>query len=358
HALYLAVMTGVLINFILRPFLPTILDLVNTNPQIVQPVLEYMDVRLMASPWVFVSFGLVSFLRGLGDMKTPAIVSIVIILINVPLTYAFVFGFGPIPAMGVKGAAISTIIAQGIECLMYFAVVLNRKNHAKYKTRRLVHPSLSTYKKYLSLSLPVGVAWGLEQTGWLVFGFYIASLSKEAAAANAIVYQFMGFAFMFALAFSIATTTLVGQYLGAKNQEAAKITATHSIRLSVVVLGILGVLFFLLRYPIANAFSSDTDVIQIAANLFIFGVVYQLFDALNIVSAGALRGAGDTRFPMIVMLGIIWCVLIPLVFVFGEVMQWGIYGAWTAASIAIIGMGIVFYIRFRRGKWLNIHIVS
>ena len=348
HTIFLAFITGLLSLLLLVP-LWDLLGFIGINPAFIHETYDYVRIRLMAAPYLFVSYALLSYLRGLGDMKTPAIVSAITVSINVPLTYVFTFGLWNIPAFGVAGAAIGTVIAQGVELCLYAFVVFGQKNHRLCQTRQITKPLLSTYRGFLKVSLPVGLSWALEHYGWLVFGAYIGRLSKEEAAANAIIQVFMNIAFMPGLAISIAATTLVGQYVGAKNTQSAEKTAYYSMFMAMGCLVSLGLIFCVFRYLLASFFSGDANVIEITANLFCIGAIYQVFDAMGATTAGALRGAGDTRFPMVIQIVSIWLVMIPLVFYLGR--MWGVYGAWIACAVAIAVMGICYYLRFRTGKW-------
>ena len=358
HVLPASFIVGGICALTLNPLVMWILMAMGTNPEIIGDAYAYMSIRIYASPIVFVSFALLSFLRGIGDMKTPAIVTGIAVIINIPLTYIFTFGWMGIPAYGAAGAAIGTVLSQAVEMLLYAYVVMHRKNADRYMTRKFVRLKLKTYAEFCKVSLPVGVCWGIEHAGWVIFGLYIASLSKEDAAAHAIVQSFMNLAFMPGLAISIAATTLVGQYLGAGNPKSAEKSARYSVRMSMGALVSLGLIFFILRYIIADGFSDDPAVIQIAANLFIFVAVYQVFDAMGVTLSGALRGAGDTRFPMFIMLGCIWLVMVPLVYILGDVCGFGLYGAWSAGSLAIILMGLCYYARFKTGKWKTMGLMS
>lgn len=356
HMLYLAVGIGVLCAVFINPFVEFLLVQTGTNPEIFDSAMAYVSVRMWVCPIMFVAFTLISFLRGIGDMKTPAIVSSLIVLANIPLTYIFAFGLGPIPAFGVAGAAIGTVISQGIEVLMYGCVVFGRKNAPKYMTRKFVQPELCEYKNICRIALPVGVCWAIENWGWMIYGLYITRLPKEQSAANGIVQVFMNAAWMPGLAISIATTTLVGQYMGAGNVKSAMKSANYAILMAMGCLVSLGIIMFLLRYPIAESFSDDAGVIDVTVKLFYFVVVYQVFDAAGVTTSGALRGAGDTRFPMIISFVCIWGVMLPLMFGLDKFFELGIYGAWAAASTCIIVCGIFYYIRFKRGKWKQMHI--
>lgn len=351
HVIWIALILGILSAFILPPIVHALLIFMNTNPDIFDGVYNYMRFRIYAAPWAFVSYALISFLRGIGDMKTPAIVSFIVVFINIPLTYVFTFGFGSIPAFGVVGAAIGTIISQAIEMLLYLRVVFGKKNAEQFNTRQLPGISKDFLKNFTIVSLPIGFSWAMEQYGWLLFGLYIGSLPKEQSAASAIVSVFMNIAWMPGLAISIAATTLVGQYMGAKNIATAEQSAKYSTIMSVICLVSLGFLFFLFRYPIAHLFSDNAEVIPIAANLFFFLIIYQVFDAMGTTTAGALRGAGDTRFPMVITLVCIWGLMLPGVYFMNKYTDWQIYGAWGVCSFAVMIMGLLYYLRFKGGKW-------
>lgn len=386
--LYLALGIGILCAVFMNPIVYQLLVAMGTNPDIFEGTYDYMRIRMLVCPVMFIAFTFLSFLRGIGDMKTPAIVSIITVLINIPLTYVFAFGYGCIPAYGVAGAAIGTILSQGIEMLLYAGVVLNRKNAAQFGTRHpvcfpcvfsrarskrkaaqadvfsqeacvhhcFVSPIPQGYRKIAKIALPVGVCWAIENYGWILYGLYITTLPKEQSAANAIVQMFMHVAWMPGLAISIATTALVGQYLGANNVRSAEKSANYAIIMSIGCLVTISILLFLLRYAIANAFSTDSEVIRITVNLFYFAIVYQVFDAAGVTTSGALRGAGDTRFPMLISFLSIWGIMIPLMFYLDKVHHLGIYGAWASCSFAIIVCGCLYYARFKRGKWKNMKV--
>lgn len=357
HSVGIALIFGVLTIIVVIPLVWQLLVFMQTNGEIIDDAFRYMKVRLLAAPIVYASFAFVSFLRGIGDMKTPAITALVTVAANIPLTYIFTFGLGPIPAYGVTGAAIGTILSQLIELLCFMKVVLNKKHGMQYKTRQWYKPELSVLKAFFAVSLPIGISWAIEHVGWAAFGLFIGSLDKESAAAHAIVQVFMNLVFMPGLAISIAATTLVGQFMGAGNVKSAEKSAYYSIWICLGFLLGIGAIIFVCRYWIAEGFSTDAKVIQICANLFCFGIAYQVFDGIGVPSMGALRGAGDTRFPMLLMFLCMWGLMIPLVYLFGRYLGYGVYGAWGAMCISCMMMGLGSFGRFRRGLWKSMGVI-
>ncbi|MFA5624523.1 MAG: MATE family efflux transporter [Bradymonadales bacterium] len=351
HAIALTIPCLPIVFLGINPLTEFMLDFFGTNPEIMPHAKEYMKIRLFAASYLFAGFVGLSFLRGIADMRSPAIITFIALLANVPLTYVMSFGYGPIKAMGVSGAAYATIIAQGIETLLYFAVIWGPKNAKHYFTRKIPRLDLKLIRRFLYVSFPIGVSWSLENVGWLSFTLFVATQTKEALAANTIVIQLLNLSFMPGIALSIAAATLVGQCLGANDPKNARRATNYAILLAVAIMGSIGLLCLVFREPIAGLFTNDPEVIQIAGTLFIFGAVYQVFDAVSLVSSGALRGAGDTRFPMAVSIVAIWFGLVPGVFFVGATLGYGIYGAWAAATAIIVLLGVIYYARYRQGKW-------
>lgn len=358
HAALLTIPCIPVVLFLITPFAEYVLKVVNTNPEVLPQATAYLKIRLYTAPFLFVGSVALSFLRGIGDMKSPAIITFIALLTNVPFTYVLSFGAGPIPAMGVEGAALGSVIAQVVETALYIYVVLRQKNHTLYNTRTIPNLDFAIFRRFIVVSLPIGVTWILENLGWIAFTLFVATLSKEALAAHTIAYQLLNLSFMPGLALSVTAATLVGQYLGANDPKNARRCANYSLGLAIGIMGSIGLLCLLLRYPIAYLFSGDHQVVSIAAKLFVFGSIYQIFDAINLTSSGALRGAGDTRFPMVVSIVAIWFILVPSIYFFGKTLNYGIYGAWCAATGVIMLLGLVYFIRYHRGKWESMRVLS
>ncbi len=192
--------------------------------------------------------------------------------------------------------------------------------------------------------------------GWTVFGVFVSTLGDTDLAAHNIVRRLMHLSFLPGAALGVAATTLVGQYIGAGDTKSAERSAKTAILIGMAIMGSAGLLFFLFRVELARLFSHDPAVVEIAANLFIFGAFFQLIDAVGTVSSGAIRGAGDTRWPLVVSLLMSWLFFVPSIFILGKVLGMGIYGAWTGSTIYICILGSLLFWRFRSGKWKSIQI--
>jgi Na+-driven multidrug efflux pump len=157
---------------------------------------------------------------------------------------------------------------------------------------------------------------------------------------------------------SIATTTLVGQYLGAGDKDAAKRSAYNSLRIVIAFMGTMGILFFVFRTQLIGLFNPDPAVIAMGATLLIYAAIFQAFDGTGLVCAGILRGAGDTRWPSLVSIGVAWGVFVPLVYLMPVRLQLGVTGGWQAAAIWIAVLGLAMFWGVRRRKWADRKLVS
>lgn len=338
------------------PFLPPIIRALGSAEAISPHVLAYMQVRILGVPFLFVNFTLTSFLRGLGDMRTPMVVTIIANVINAGLTIWFVFGGWFVPAMGVKGAALGSVLSGACEALMYLALYLGERRHRLYRTRSLGLPTLPEIGRFLKVGMPIGFAWAFDMIAWMLFSIYASTLQPAALAAHMIIFQLIHFSFLPAAAISVVGTTLVGQYMGAQRIDLAKRSAWVTIRLGVGYMTLMGLAMALLREHLIAAFNPDPAVVFIGARLILLAALFQPFDGLGITIIGALRGAGDTRAPMLIMFGCATLVFMPGVYLLGIHLGYEIFGAWTAAVVYVVTLGTMLTIRFLRGQWTRMKV--
>mgnify|MGYP001048696381 FL=1 len=156
--------------------------------------------------------------------------------------------------------------------------------------------------------------------------------------------------------FAVAATTLVGQSLGARDPDGAEKAGHVSFRMGAALMAVIGVGMILLPEQIMGFFTDDREVIGLGTlPLQVMGFVQPML-AASMIYAGALRGAGDTRWPMIITGGCIWLVRLPLAYLFAIVLGWGLVGAWTGMSIDMILRGSFNLLRFRTGRWKTIQV--
>ncbi|MFH1132405.1 MAG: MATE family efflux transporter [Pseudomonadota bacterium] len=340
------------------PLLGRVVSVFGPPKEVEKIAISYARIRIFGSSFRCFEMTITNFMRGIGDTQTPMRVALVAVLLNIPLNYWLIFGGLGVPPLGPDGAAWATVIATGIGVVALFLLFLRRKMREQYGTGWPARFELQQVRELLKVGLPIGTTWVLEMAIWALFTGLISRFGEESLAAHNIVLQVLHLSFMPGLAIGIAATTLVGQALGAQDPTVAHRRAYASIRIGIVFMALMGLVYLLLGKQIAGVFSSDSGVIQIAKSLFLWAAAFQVFDAMAMTSSGVLRGAGDTRWPMYASVLSAWLVFAPLIWLFGFKLQGGVFGAWGAAATYLGGLGVVLFMRVRRGKWQSMSVIG
>lgn len=323
------------------------------DPALVPHAVTYFEVRLLGAAGAFLGFTGVSYLRGLGDTRTPMIITLVMTGTNVVLDYLLIFGHFGLPRLEVAGAAWATVIAETMQAAIVLVIFGRRARREGHLVRAILPPIRQSLARLVRVGLPVGVQWVLEMGSWTVFTIFIAQLGKVQAAAHQVATAIIHLSFMPGYGVSIAATTLVGQYLGGGDRISAVRSARSSLGLAISFMSAMGVVFIVERHAWIRIFNSDPAVVAVGGQLLVIAAVFQVFDATNMVLSGVLRGAGDTRFPMVASIVTSWLVFIPLVWLLVGRLGYGVAGGWMAAVVWIAGQAMVIRHRYVRRRWME-----
>jgi len=217
-----------------------------------------------------------------------------------------------------------------------------------------IHPG--DIRRLLRVGLPMAAHHFLDMGSFLVFSAYIGRMGTDALAANQIVIQVLALSFMPAQGFAIAASTLTGQYIGAGQPDIAEKSAYRTIRLGLAYAGFVMLLCVAVPGPLFRLFTSDPAVLAFARPLLLLAAVFQVFDALQFVASGGLRGAGDTTVPAVIIICGAWFVFIPAAYLLGTVLDKGVVGAWAGATGYIAVVGLLMLGRLRAGRWRQIRL--
>lgn len=345
----LAAVPAVAIGLLAGP----LFGILQVAPELQAPAVEYFRIRMAGAGGVFLIFALEGYLRGVGDTRTPMVATFVANGLNIVLDYLLIFGNFGWPRLGVAGAAYGTIIAGFAQAAMLFVVSERRGLRDGHFERALLPLRRRELLALTRVGLPVGIQWVLEMGSWTVFTTLVARLGEVQAAAHQVAIAILHVSFMPGYGISVAATTLVGQYLGAGDRESALRSARNALWLAMVFMSAMGVVFFLGRRELIEIFNRDPQVVAVGAQLLVIASLFQVFDATNMVLSGALRGAGDTRFPLVASIVMSWLVFVPLVWLICVHWGQGVAGGWVAALIWIAGLALVLRHRFVRGRWME-----
>ena len=315
----------------------------------------YIAARLPGEVGIGLGMLVASFFRGIGDTRTPLYATLFGNAVNAVLDYGLIFGAFGLPAWGVTGAGVATAIGHWSAAAVMVAAFARSPIRARYATGP-VGPDRASIRRYLRTGAPIGGEWFLGMTSFAVFTTLIARMGDLEMAASQAFVVLLSLSFMQASGISIGAATLVGRYVGADDEAAAERSFRSSLWLGTWLgLGIAAV-YVLAPEPLMRIFTDDPEVVALGVPLLAMGAAFQLFDALGIISEGALRGAGDTRWPFVVHTLFGWGFFVPTAYFIGITLGYGLYGAWVGGLAYVIGLSSVMVWRVFSGAWRDIQI--
>ncbi|HEY6394343.1 MAG TPA: MATE family efflux transporter, partial [Candidatus Binataceae bacterium] len=258
---------------------------------------RYLQVVMLSEPFQGIFLMCASGLRGAGDTRTPLWIGGIIDVLAIILNYIFIFGKLGIPALGVDGAAVATLIAIAIGGLLFFwalsvdGMVLNFRWHKLW-------PDFGLGWRILRVGNPAAIEQLVIQFGFVAYVAFVASYGEKEVAAYFIGVRILALSFLPGFGFSAASATLVGQGLGAGDPNFSRKAGWESTRMSIVMMSAMGLVFFVFARQIAALFIQDPQVIEYTAAFMYALAAAQPLMAIDWTITGALRGAGDSQFPL------------------------------------------------------------
>lgn len=349
-------------------FIDDLVGLLNLRGAAAAAATGYMRVVLLALPAIAVEEIAVACLRGAGDMVTGLYVMSLVNVVNAALSAALLLGLGPFPALGWYGLAIGTAAAHAVGGAILLALLIRGRDGYRLRLAKL-RPDFSLLRRLLRVGLPGGVDMVSLIVCQMWFVSIIAQLGDLPAAAHGVGVRLESLAFLPGSAFQVAAATLAGQYLGAKDYGRATRSVLMACLVGGALMGAAGLLFYFAAEPLCGAFlgAGAEAVIPLAARLLRIVAPAMVPLALSMVLGGALRGAGDTRWPLAFTFVGLLGVRIPLAYLLAhdalDIAGWtlagyglGVVGAWYAMVADIcVRCGLVGS-RFLQGGWRRIEV--
>ncbi|MCL6460108.1 MAG: MATE family efflux transporter [Gorillibacterium sp.] len=355
-ALYNGVILGVLLVIagILAP--EAILHLTGGSSELIAAGVPYLRIRLFALSMGIISFILQGFMRGVGDTRTPMILSLSSNVAMIFFTYTLTYGHWGFPELGLSGAAWGIFFGDVIALAGSIYVYFFRMN-PEFATRVRAKFNKLEVKLILTESGKLGIQEFAMSLAMLVFTAFVARISDQALAANEVALNVMSLGFMPAFAFGSTATILVGREIGRGNPLQARRFGTETAIIGTIMLLILGTVEFIFADKIAMIYNaSDSGVFELAADLIKISAFLQLFDGLFNMYGGCLRGLGDTSFLVKASFGLSWLIFVPLAYLLTFVFDMHSVGAWIGLYTFITLYGIAVTIRFYRTDWQSVSV--
>jgi len=335
-----------LASFALGPF--------GIHAEVAGPAASYLRILLWGTLPLLIYAGTRRYLQGVGYVRVITITYVVANLINWLGNWVLIYGKLGFPALGVNGSALSTVIARifmGAAMLGFAWRYEQQRGHPLF--RRWAAPNLVKIRELVQLGLPAAGQIVLEVGAWNLMTFSAGWLTPVELATHQIALNYASLTYMVPLGVASAAAVSVGHAVGAGDPARARRAGWMALGLGTSFMLLAALVFFVAPGPLIALYTRDPRVMAVGPSLLGLAAIFQIFDGIQTVSTGALRGLGETRVPMLANLVGYWVLGLPLGLTLCFVFHWGIYGLWIGLTAALILIATTLLARWRRdsARW-------
>lgn len=330
-----------------------LVNLAGVEDAVIAEAVNYLRITFVGITFQFGFFIFQALMRGVGEVKIPLYIVLSSVILNLLLDPLFIFGYGPIPGHGVTGAAFSTIGTQLIATLVGIYILINGRYQIKLLKGNF-KPDIPLMLKVVKLGYPSSIEQSTRASSLTIMTLLVSSFGTTAVASYGIGIRILSFVIIPAIGMSMATSTLVGQNIGAgKLERTESITKTASL-LSFVILSIIGLIFFIFARELSSFFVPEEKTVIDATTTFVrimaltFGLI-----GLQQVLNGTFMGSGNTLIPMFLSIFTLYIIQLPIAYLLSKYTSFTIKGIWWAIPITNIIAAIISIYYYRTGKWKN-----
>lgn len=337
QALWVALVLGIIAGLVLQ-ILPYTLPLLGVPESLHPKAGLFLHAIGFGMPAVTMFAALRGYSEAIGNPRPVTVISLMALVVLIPLNFVFMYGLGPIPALGSAGCGFATAILQWLMLITLALYILN--NQAYQKTQPFSHfEKIDRYwlKRILALGFPIGLAIFFEVSIFSTAAIVLSPLGEITVAAHQIAISITSQLFMIPMSLAIALTIRVGTYYGEKDYQSMRKVQWLGLATGTVLAVMTMALLWVFRHQIVALYTSDVLVTQIAVYLVLFAVAYQLMDAWQISAAGCLRGMQDTKGPMWITMLAYWVIAFPVGVYLSRFTSIGPAGVWIGL---IVGLSI------------------
>ena len=291
------------------------------------------------------------YLEGMGHTTAPMVVTFLGLGLNIVANRLFIYGVGDwIPAMGVVGTGWATTVVRTamLICIFVF-LALHRSVYPLQDVR--VTPERERLRRVFRIGAPVGTQFGLEVGLFSLAAVLMGLLGPVSLAAHQVTISIAATTFMLGLGASFAGSIRIGQHIGAERTHAVRRAVVATYLLSVGLMFVCALVFILAPRALLGLYTPHEAVIDVGVQLLLVAAAFQIFDGAQVAGMCVLRGAADTRVPMIIAALGYWCIGLPISYVLTFVLDVGPVGVWIGLSAGLAGVAVLLVLRVRRVLW-------
>lgn len=310
---------------------------------------DYYYIILASMIPALLFFGMRQFSEGIGITKYALYITIIGNSLNIFLNWVLIYGHFGFDAMGVKGAAIATLISRYVMCGSFIALYLRQPAYSRYiKLFRKPLIDRETIKRILKTSVPLSFQNLVEITAFSLSAIMVGWNGEISLASHQIAMSMSSFSFMLALGVGAAATIRVSHQYGYGDYKSMRMAGFAAIHLSVGLMSVCGILYILLRNYIPLVFTDDPEVIYLSSQLLIISALFQVFDATQLSCLACLRALADVRKPLLFSIISYYLVCLPLGYLCGNIFGYGAIGVWVGLLLGLVFAASLFLWRFNK----------
>ena len=328
---------------------PMLLSRWHTNPVVAGQAISYLQILNWGTPFLLVYATFRRYLQGVGVVKPITVALITANLVNLAGNWALIYGRLGFPVMGVRGSALSTVLARAYMAFFLITVAVWHERKRGFSFFAHWHPpNWLRIQRIFRLGAPAATQMVFEIGAFSAATVFAARLSQQALAAHMIALNCASVTYMVPLGISAAAAVAVGHATGAGDRARARRAGWLAIGLAGGFMALMAVLLVALPHPIVRIYSLDPKVIAIGVPLLGLAAAFQIFDGVQTAATGALRGLGHTKAPMVLNMIGYWLFGLPLGYYLCFGCGSGIFGVWIGLTISLILIASLIVLEWRK----------
>lgn len=356
QSLILVGLLGVIMATIMFFSAEWILLFMGAEPDTMAHAVTYFRIVSVSMIFNTIQMSVNSMVRGAGDTKSPMSNNMTVNVINLVGNFLLINGIWFFPKLGVTGAALATAFSRLVGSILALSLVLIPGKRITVSFKERFHFNWDIAARVAKIGFPAAIEQFIMRGGMIIFTRTISGLGTVTYAAHQVALNITSLSFTTGMGFAMSATSLVGRSLGAKKPDMAEMLANSAHKLAMMVSGAVAVILFFFGRQVALLYSNDLAVITQAAIALKIIALVQPSQSTQFVLAGALRGAGDTKWPLYSTIIGVWGFRVLLSYLFVQVLGYGLVGAWVAMAVDQFARSSIILYRFRSNKWKHVRV--
>ena len=317
----------------------------------VEYAVTYFRIQMYGFIPLMMTNTVTSTLRAIGDSKMPMVYNTIANVVNLFFNYGLIYGKLGMPEMDVAGASLATVIGQCVAFVIAMYIMFSKKRYVYIDFKEKTGYNKTIMSNVLGIGLPSMLEQLCLRIGIIIYSRIVASLGDISYATHMVCMNIQSLTFMSGMAFQNSATTLMGQSLGRRRLDMADNYTRMTRNISFWISCIIGVVLALFGGQIVNIYNSTPEIVEMGGKLLAIVAITQPFQSSQFVTTGALRGAGDTKYPAVVIFICTLIVRSVLGYIFVVQLDMGLIGAWFAIVVDQLLKTAMIFARYNTGKW-------